>query len=198
MLGDSSINLSGGKNAFMRIQHTEKQKDYLEHKAKILEELTAVTISEIKPNGKKNPNTQYAARTRRHPFYTRCREIMYPGGKKEVSKTWLSWLTTEGLAIWYMDDGCLVKSYNYNKSGVRRIYRRELFLNTCGFTLEQNQLLKSFIKERYGVEFQLKLTSKKTGYWRLKATASEANKFIEIVKPYIVPSMEYKLDMEYQ
>lgn len=198
MLGDGCISLSGGKNAFVRIQHTKNQRDYLLHKSEFLKELTDVLEYEIKPSGLKNPYTQFAVKTRRHPFYTRCREIMYPSGKKVVNTTWLSWLDDQGLAIWYMDDGCLVKSYRHNKGGNRIIYRRELFLNTCGFTLEQNQLLISFLKERFGVNFQMKLTSKKTGYYRLKACASEANKFIEIVKPFIVPSMEYKLDMQYQ
>lgn len=198
MLGDGSINLSGGKNAFLRIQHTEKQEEYLKQKAELLKHLTDVTVYEIKPNGKKNPNTQFACRTRRHPLYTRCRKIMYPKGIKTVTKTWLHWLDEQGLAIWFMDDGSLVKSYRNNKSGKRIIYRRQIYLSTCGFTLEENQLLVRYLKERFNLNFDIQLNSKKTGYYRLRCGANEANKLLEIVKPYVVPCMEYKTDMQYQ
>jgi LAGLIDADG DNA endonuclease family len=198
LLGDGCLSLSGGKNAFLRIQHTQTQKDYLYYKVNLLKGLCNFTIYKINPSGKKNPNTQYAFKSHRNPLYTKTRQIIYPGGKKTVNLDWLSWLNEHGLALWYMDDGCLIKSYRINKSGNRIIYRREIFLNTCSFTLEEHKLLKQFIKERFGVEFQIKLTSKKSGYYRLRAGAVEANKFIEIIKPWIVPCMKYKIKMEYQ
>jgi hypothetical protein len=199
ILGDGCVYIQkAGKNACFKLQHGPKQKDYLLYKAEILKELTEVRLGETKPNGKKNPNVNYTAETRVHPLYTRIREIVYPKGKRTVNKIILSWLNEQGLAIWYMDDGSLIKSYRLNKGGNRIIYRRELFLNTCAFNLEEHQLLQTFFLERFGIKFDIKLTSKKSGFYRLRAGALEANKFIEIVKPYIVPSMEYKIDMQYQ
>lgn len=191
VLGDSTIALpKQGKNAYMRIQHGLKAFEYLEHKAKMLRELTDVTVGTVSG---KYPGVY--VRTKTHPLYTRLRKLAYPNGKKKVVKTWLNWLNAEGLAIWYMDDGCLIKSYSRNKSGRRRIYRREVFLNTCSFSLEENELLVEFIRERFGVNFRIRSYG---GYNRLQIGAIEANKFLEIVAPYIVPSMEYKLNMEYE
>lgn len=198
ILGDGCLSFSGGKNAFLRIQHGEKQKEYLDYKVKILKQLTNVTTYTIKPSGKNNPYTQYACKTRRHPLYTRLRNIIYPKGKKEVSMTWLSWLNEQGLALWYMDDGSLVKRCSYDKIGARRIYGRLISLHTCSFSFEQNQLLQAFLVERFGLEFNIKLHSKKTGYYKLAAGAKTANKLFEIIEPYIVPCLKYKLDMQYQ
>lgn len=191
VLGDSHVaQAKTSLNAYMRIQHGLKAAEYLKHKADILRELTELTVGDV---GGKYPGVY--VRTKNHPIYTRLRELAYPGSKKTVSKTWVNWLTVQGLAIWYMDDGCLQKSYSVNKGGRRRIYRRQIFLNTCSFTLEENQILIELIKERFGITFRVKLFG---NYYRLFIGATEANPFIELVRPYIVPCMEYKLDMEYE
>lgn len=197
MLGDSCLavpnkNTKGTNksNAYMRIQHSIKVKDYLLYKANILEQLTKVTINEL--NGK---YPGIACRTQCIPFYTRIHKIIYKNRVKTVSKTWINWLTTKGLAIWYMDDGSLAKSYSTNKSGRRRIYRREIYLHTCSFSLEENQILADMLAKKFGIKFRVFHTGK---YYRLQIGAVEANKFLEIVKPYIVPCMMYKTDMEYE
>lgn len=196
LLGDSCLTMSmkttnpnSKANAYMRIQHSNKQRDYLLYKANILEQLTAVKVTEI---GGKYPGV--ACSTRCIPFYTRMYKIIYPNGKKTVNKTWVNWLTPQGLALWYMDDGSLNKSYSVNKSGRRRIYRREIYLHTCSFSLEENQMLVNMIYEKFGIRFRVFRNGK---YYRLQIGAIEANKFIEIVKPYIIPTMQYKINMEY-
>lgn len=201
LLGDAGVFKSGGKNAYLTIQHTEKQKEYLLYKKAILENLTAVTMNEYKGGTyKKNPNTNYRIKTRRHPLYTRIRDIAYKNNRKQVNRTWLSWLTNEGLAFWYMDDGSLSKSRSYNKSGKYRIASRRIYLNTCDFSLEENELLCDFVEKRFGIKFYPNKAGEYQGrvYYRLVAGAQQANRFFDIIRPFIIPSMEYKLDMEYQ
>ena len=199
LLGDAGVFCDRGKNAYLRMQHGMKQKGYLLHKAEILKQLTSVNVNVLNPSGKKNPYHQIACATKRHPLYTRVREITYPDGKKTVTPTWLSWLDEHGLALWYMDDGSLCKTRNKNKSGRLRVASRRIHLNTCGFTLEENELLRNFIQERFGIKFYINKAGDYQGrtYHRLVAGAKEANKLFEIIRPYIVPCMEYKLDMEY-
>jgi hypothetical protein len=115
-----------------------------------------------------------------------------------VSDTWLQSLNEQGLAIWYMDDGHLCKSKNFNKSGIRRIYRREVKLSTCGFTKDENELLKNFLKQRFDLDFNLKLHSESSQLYLLNGGAATALKLFDIIGPYIVPSMMYKIDMEYR
>jgi hypothetical protein len=197
MLGDGHIdNRKESKNSRLKIQHGIKQEGYLLYKAALLEQLTAVNIYRLPPRGKKNPNWNVVCQTRVHPLYTRARKIIYHNGIKSVTPTWLNWLDERGLAIWYMDDGSLMKRRTRNKSGRLRIYARTIRLNTCGFTLEENQLLQKYLKEKFDLSFRLICMSKK--YWALGAGAAIANKLFEIIRPYIVPCMEYKVDMEYE
>ena len=196
MLGDGGLFiLKHGKNAVLKIQHSIKQEPYLLHKAALLAGLTSIRVNLIAPKGKKNPNWNIALATKAHPFYTRVHKLVYPGGKKTVNKTWLSWLDERGLALWYMDDGTLMKSYSHNKSGRWRIKSRHIKLCTCGFTLEENELLKEFLQERFDLKFFIVRSGK---YYNLGASPREANKLFEIIRPYIVPCMEYKLNMEYE
>ncbi|WML54319.1 hypothetical protein RCG17_06640 [Neobacillus sp. PS3-12] len=198
LLGDGSLSYGGGANAFLRIQHSEKQLDYLLYKSKLIEPMFKFHIAEIKPSGPKNPNTNYSLKTHRDKFLTKIIKIVYPKGKKKVTTEWLNWLTVEGLALWYMDDGCLVKSYSYNKSGIWRIYRRVCEFSTQGFTLEENQLLIKFLKEKFDLDCKVKKTTmKKYGtYYKIKVMTPSANKMFEMIKPYIIPGMEYKINME--
>ena len=197
MLGDGHIdNRKEGKNSRLRMQHGIKQEGYLLYKAALLKQLTAVNIHYLPPGGKKNPNWNIVGLTRVHPLYTRARKIIYHGGIKTVTPTWLNWLDERGLAIWYMDDGSLMKYRTRNKSGRLRICSRSIRLNTCGFTLEENQLLQKHLKEKFDLSFRLTYMAKK--YWALAAGATVANKLFEIIRPYIVPCMEYKVDMEYE
>lgn len=191
VLGDGCVFFpKAGKNAYLRIQHGERQRDYLLYKATLLQELTGVTVTEI---GGKYPGL--ALRTASHPLFTRLRRLAYPTGTKTVSKTWLTWLTPQGLAIWYMDDGSISKQFSVNKSGRRRISRREVCLATCGFSYSDHKLLVEFIKERFGLEAKIKRDGR---YFRLRFGAVEANKLFDIIRPYVIPSLAYKLDMQYE
>ena len=196
MLGDGCLfKGEANKNFSLRLQHTIKQEEYLLHKAKILEELTSAKVHYIKPTDKKHPNWNVRCTTKGHPFYTNVRKIVYPHGKKQVTPTWLCWLNEEGLAIWYMDDGTLMKSYGYNKSGKRRIKSRHIKLCTQGFSYEENLLLRDFIQDRFGVNFKAWRDGK---YYHLGASPREANKLFDIIRPFILPCMKYKLDMQYE
>ena len=199
-LGDGHLMIAKkGINACMRITHTEKQREYLEHKKALLEELTSVAVSEKPPRLPKHPNIEIMLTSRNHPLYTRTHKILYGTGTKRLTPVALSWLTPEGIALWYMDDGSLTKSYRTGSTGARFIANRTLWLNTCGFTLEEQQLIIDFFKKVHDIEFKLQAKTKIKGkqYYSLRTNAGNANKFIELVKPYIVPSMQYKIDMEY-
>jgi hypothetical protein len=199
LLGDGCLSYGGGANAFLRIQHSEKQLDYLLYKSKLIEPFVKFSITKLLPRGPKNPNTNYALKTWRNKLFTEIIKIVYPNGKKTISFEWLEWLTDEGLAIWYMDDGCLTKSYSTNKSGIYRIYRRECILNTQGFSFEENQVLVELLKEKFDIKSRvLKRTQKKYGtYYCIKILSPTVNQMFERIKPFIIPSMEYKINMEY-
>lgn len=199
VLGDTYIGKDGGKNARMRITHSEPQREYILHKKKILEQLTSVHWYELPPRGVKHPNIEMSITTRRHPFYTRVYDLAVREKKKTINKTWLSWLNEEGLAIWYMDDGSLSKKWSYNKGGRYRIENRRVYINSCSYSLAENELLAEILKEKFDLNFMVRKSSEYKGreYFRLQAGAKEANKLFEIISPYVLPCLRYKMNMEY-
>lgn len=82
------------------------------------------------------------------------------------------------IAVWFMDDG-----YKRNDCNAFR-------LNTDAFSLNDQQLLQAAVEENFGIPTKL---HKKGKYRNIYIPESSSKKFVELVKRYIVPSMEYKI-----
>ncbi|MCK4423948.1 MAG: hypothetical protein KAV18_07755 [Candidatus Omnitrophica bacterium] len=184
-LGDACFaKAKEGKNVSVRITHSIKQAEYAKFKADYLSALTKVKVTEVKCGG----YDCITVSTRIHPLYTQLKER-----SKQFAK-FVKRLTDEGLAFWYMDDGSICFSKSYNKHHVYRISSRRISLHTEGFTLEENQILRDLIEDRFSVKFNV---SKKGQYWKLSCGTEEAKKLFKIITPYIIPSMKYKLNLRY-
>jgi len=128
---------------------------------------------------------------RNHPYFKVLHRFIYQNNKKTFSKKVLNRLTPEGLAVWYMDDGSLYnakyqgrKYSTYSKCTAR--------LNTY-LSKEENQIIIDYFKEKWNVEWKLE---QEKGFYRLRCNTTEFRKFVEIIKPYIVPTMLYKIDIK--
>lgn len=96
--------------------------------------------------------------------------------RKVVPKLLHKWLNARVLAYWFMDDGSTDR-YGYR-------------LNTQNFTLKEQEELADAL----GRQFKLKINIQKDRIkYRLYIPASSRDSFIEIIKPFILPSFEYKL-----
>lgn len=172
----------------LRICHAERQREYLEYKRDILQNLFKAWEIPIKTVN----NSGYPGvflRTRTHPRLRVIHKWFYKGGKKRFSRRILDYLTPLGIALWYMDDG----SVSYKKRD-GKIHGREIHLNTyCSF--EEAEIIQAYFKEAWDVSWTLVFNK---GFYRLRMGAGEAEKFFALVKPYIIPSMRYKLDLKYK
>jgi hypothetical protein len=102
----------------------------------------------------------------------------YPlGGKKVVPKLLHKWLTPLALAHWYMDDGATLRNYGY-------------ILNTQSFSLKEQEILADALGRKFHLEVNI---HKDRSNYRLYITAKSKDAFTEIIKPFIIPSFEYKL-----
>lgn len=102
------------------------------------------------------------------------REIFYPNGIKIIPINYLkNTFTDKSLAFLFMDDGC--------KNG------KTINLNMQSYTLEDLTLFVNFLYDKFNLEFIIK--KDKTLYLR----HNSIQKFTNVVKPYIINSMKYKL-----
>lgn len=182
LLGD------GGKcrNNFF-IQHSVKQKEYALFKKQLLETITNKPV-----NTRQWRNQQGYELFRIEPKLTPLTRVMvkrcYPGGVKTLSRKFLEYLTLQGLAIWFMDDG----SKSFKKIG-NKVHAVEVTLNTY-LSKEENEIIIDFFKEKWGINWGLNKSKDK---YRLRMGTCEARRFFSLIEPFIIDSMRYKINLQF-
>ena len=126
LLGDGYIRkLKGRRDAFLEINHSFAQKEYVDWKYDVLKNLT---ISKPKVRYGKEGRIAYRFYTKQLPELTHIMNMFYIENKKIIPNIKLSPIV---LAIWFMDDGS-------------RCRKDDVYLNTQQFDKDdQYNLLKS-------------------------------------------------------
>ncbi|CAG8790458.1 31301_t:CDS:2, partial [Racocetra persica] len=100
---------------------------------------------------------------------------------KVVPKLIHRFLTARSLAYWFMDDG----SYHVDKFGNRQYY-----LNTQSFSSYEQKRLVAALNTKFSLKFNVHKDKNK---YRLYLKFESKKKFLELISPFILPSMDYKL-----
>lgn len=194
ILGDGYIRHQN-KRYSLAIEHSSKQKEYLEVKL--------ATVFSI--FGGKKPAIYYRERydkrtdkiykqvsfVKQHKYFNALRRVIYPKDKKTYTRRMLDYLTPEGIAYWYYDDGNLKKNVSRVTGKVTSI---QLTISTyC--SKEQAQVCVDYFKDVWDIEFRIH-QRKKTGMCVICANSKEGNKFLKLIKPYYIHSMRYKIDSD--
>jgi hypothetical protein len=197
MLGDGCLRIWNNRpnlNAAYSFAQTDDHKDYVDYQKSIIEQVTSVRLNHYEPSLKNGVNRKgfYKLESKSHPLFQALRERWYHDGKKTISLHDLKQFDFEMLAIWYMDDGYILRSENkYHKGNV--------FLCTDTYTQAEVVLLQKIIYTSTGVAMDIRRRGTKkdgTQIYRLVARNDQATKFLEGVKPFMFPSFEYKLHTE--
>lgn len=179
VLGDGYIEKSGTVAAF----HSEKQKDYVEYKFSLVKDLcTTKQLITRESNGTK----QYGFRLRVTKFTKTLRRVLYPNGKKTISRKILNRLDPQGLAIWWMDDGSC-SNIVYEPTNKPRTSISTL--STC-VSREENQVIIDYFLEKHRVRFGQR---KMKNHYALVCRMKEGRKLKNIIGSFVIESMKYKL-----
>ena len=187
LLGDGTIS----SNYVFKLSHSEAQREFLEWKIDLLNKFG------FKNNGGKEyistcgynkGNKVLYSQMSLNPTIKALRRTVYTP-KKHITRRLLNWLTPIGLAIWYMDDGCI----NVNTSKQRSSIQHTIKIATC-VDLDTAQVVIDYFKEVWDVQFRPFKEGKGT-YSIASSTESDCAAFIQIIRPYIeqVPSLLYKI-----
>jgi hypothetical protein len=112
----------------------------------------------------------------------------YRNRVKTFSRNFLEYLTLQGLAIWFMDDG----SKSFKKVG-NKVHAVEVTLNTY-LSKEENEVIIEFFRERWDINWGL---NKSRDSYRLRMGTREARKFFPLIEPFIIDSMKYKINLQF-
>jgi len=157
-------------NALLEIIHGAKQRAYVDWKYERLKDLT------LSPPKLKVTKTRIAYRftTRSLPELTRIYDKFYRNGVKTIPEHLEIHPLT--LAVWLMDDGS--------------ISRNDVYINTQGFSLENQKKLIRILKDQLGI----KVTINRDKQYRRLRIAKESNpRVAELVAPYVLPQFRRKI-----
>lgn len=193
ILGDGWIDKGVHKRAFC-IKSTDE--NFIKYIEKCIKETTnfkvQVTKTEEHYSSGCNHKTSWELRVVAHPYFNKLYHYFYDDirHRKIYSKT-LSWLNPRGLANWYMSDGyvCLVGK---NRGFVRS---RRIDICTDRYYLEDIELMKNYLKNKFNLDTSI---IKRNNTYRLRVQVTSYETFINLISPYIIPSMRYKLYLGYE
>jgi len=112
----------------------------------------------------------------------------YLDGTKRITREVLERLFSLGLAVWYMDDGCL----SIWGDGPGYMHKK-LRLSTQGFPYEDHLLMRDWFISRYDIKFKIYQTHHRRTFYLCLDKLHEVERFLGIVSPYIVSCMLRKL-----
>lgn len=174
ILGDGYLEINGN-NCRLQIQHSRKQREYVDWKWSIFKGFVKSKPCECGKN-------DYRFRTINSPIFTSYHHTFYPEGKKIIPKILKNIFNHPlSLATLYMDDG------------KRRPDCRGFFFDTMAFGIEGQMVLMSILENNFGLK-NLRLHWNGDGH-HIYVPAENSDYFISLIEPYIIPSMQYKLPL---
>jgi len=180
LLGDSHLCLGKtNRNYSLRILHGYSQKIYTDWLYVVFQDW-ATTPPKIKNQMTKGKMYQkYWFNTISHESLNFYGQQFYVDRKKIVPELIHEWLTPLALAVWFMDDG-----------SIKSKFHRALILNTQSYSDLDLYKLQNSLWKRYGISTILR--NQKEGK-QIYILAVTVQRFVNIIRPYILPEMEYKL-----
>lgn len=188
VIGDGSLP-KNAKNARYSCKQILAHEDYIRWQAEILSRVTPVKIyfgeAKVDSNGVNHQKT-ISVETRSHPFFQTLRDRNYFQGRKTVSLHDVKNFNWQSLAIWYMDDGYILRSDNKYHSG-------NVFLCTDNFSHAEVLTLQKLLYAKFDLQFD---TRKRNDTYRLMLKGKNSHRFLEGIAPFVFPSFQYKLHTE--
>lgn len=170
MFGDGYITKLGR----IQIEQGENQRDYLLWKYEMLKNITSTKICCAKRQKYSSAKVTTSYRFWTKQYFRPWRAIFYPLGKKIVPEDIKKVLSPLAMAVWFMDDGYLRT-------------KKSIAMSTDKFSTDDLDKICSALSEK----FNIKPTIVKSGKLYFGVVATE--KFINVVEPFIIPSMCYKI-----
>lgn len=181
LLGDSSLQYYpkyGWSAPKFKCDHGVAQKEYAILLNSKLESLNSnLRIYSRIDKRRKVVQTSYTVTTGSNQYFHKMYNMLYGSGKKEICAEFLKNFTVISLAYLYMDDG-------FFHQGTADI------CTEC-FSKKSVELLANFLKEKFDLHFGL---CKRNKGYRLRLSLRDFQKFKNLINPYIIDSLKYKLN----
>ena len=180
ILGDGHLETKNqGRTYRLKIEHSIKQRFYVDW---LYEQFSDWVWTQPKVKMKKIGESRlenYGFQTLSVGNFRFYGQNFYDSkGKKGVPSQIKKWLTPLALAVWFMDDG-----------SAKSKFHRAIILNTHSFSAKDIKVLMDALIENFEIVAQIR---KQSDGQQLLIAGQSAERFYEIVQPFVLPNFEYK------
>ncbi len=169
LLGDGAMRKK--TQALLEINHSIKQKEYVDWLYQKFKNYVGTEPKIRKSNGNR---IAYRFTTKSLPQFTQYYDFFFTQKRKHVPFSLIIKPLT--LAIWYMDDGSRCDT--------------DIYLNSQQFSQVEQEFLVNLLNQQYEIKSSLNRDKK---YWRIRIKKESVMTFMNLISPYIIPTMRYKL-----
>lgn len=189
LLGDGSISKVSEKTARFNIGQSIKQEDYVNYLYDIFKDMRGTPLRKQKSGGYTTVYFNSLSSFELMDIY----KLFVNDGIKGVPQNIEELLTARGLAYWFMDDG--TSSY---VSITKRLKTRNAFAMFCtdAFNDKDIDLLRNALFKNFGIKSSVASPKSRKGK-RIYIGTDETQKLFDIIEPFIIDSMLYKIKRPY-
>lgn len=183
MLGDAYVNLAPNKKgASLWIEQAGSHKEYVEHMYSLFESLKPGKLRNFR-TGEYDQYEKYSFKTKTTPELLEYRDLFYSDRVKVVRPELRELITDVSLAYWYMDDG-----------SIKSRESKGVIFNTQGFTRVEVNFLAEVLRDKFDLDcWERRQRGKTETQYQIYVSGYSYDRFIELVSPYIIESMWYKI-----
>ena len=180
LLGDGHLETQNqGKTYRLKVEHSTKQREYVDWLYEQFKDFVrGVPYTKLRYLAGKT-FTSYGFTTYSLGLFRFYAQQFYEGQRKVMPKLIKKLLNPLALAVWFMDDGSF-----------KSVHHRTYIIHALGYKEEDLELVKNVLQENFGIDAKL---HRQYNRWRLYIASSSAKRFQQLVDPYVMPSMKYKL-----
>jgi hypothetical protein len=175
VLGDGCLQCIRNNDSLAYLKVGNKIKEFVEYKKQLF---SAITLSStIIQRWEYKGKDSYHFNTIAHPDIFKLYQQMYRDRKKVITKDVFQDLTVAGLALWYLDDGYC------------NIQKRDYFLSTCNFSLEEHHMMREYLRKKFNIFTSIIHNGK---YLKLYIAHKSRNQLEYLLRNFIPECMLYK------
>jgi len=176
LLGDAHLETqNGGRTYRVKFEYAAKQREYADHLYNLFREWI-LTPPQVKQDAT-HDNVWF--QTVSHAAFRFYAHQFTREHRKCVPRLIHRFMTPCSIAYWYMDDGSVKSSES-----------KGVIFNTQGFVGNEVELLINALGARFGLEATVR---RQDDGLQIYVSGNSYERFREIVDPYIIPSMLYKV-----
>lgn len=181
LLGDLNIGKPDNQhpNCRLYIVHSQKQEELFMKKVEMLGEfMGAYKLTNLTPDKRTGKvYATYRGNSKAHPAFNKIRDLLYINDTKTITQKFLDKIHSPiALAYWFMDDGAYIGN-----------------LATNSFSEQEVDLLIKWLKNEWNINCTKEINKQSTIQYIIHIKANSRKRFEELIFPYIIPSMNYKL-----